>query len=81
MVAWWLPLGAALESALASLTLKNIPDELLEKLRVLAERERRSITQQVLYMLEQAVALGGDAEGSGPAQRAQAESDEKPEGR
>ena len=61
---------------MASLTLKNIPDELLEKLRVLAERERRSI-----YMLEQAVALGGDAEGSGPAQRAQAESDEKPEGR
>lgn len=65
---------------MASLTLKNIPDELLEKLRVLAERERRSITQQVLYMLEQAVALGGDAEGSGPTQRAQAGSDEKPEG-
>lgn len=66
---------------MASLTLKNIPDELLEKLRVLAERERRSITQQVLYMLEQSVALGEDAEGTGPAQRAQAGSDEIPEGR
>ena len=66
---------------MASLTLKNIPDELLEKLRVLAERKRRSITQQVLYMLEQAVALGEDAEGPGPAQRAPAGSDEKLEGR
>jgi len=39
-----------------SLTLKNIPDELLDELREVAEQERRSITQQVLYMLEQAIA-------------------------
>lgn len=38
-----------------SLTLKNIPDELMDELREVAEQERRSITQQVLYMLEQAL--------------------------
>jgi len=41
---------------MASLTLKNMPDELLERIRDLAERKRRSMTQQVLYMLEQALA-------------------------
>lgn len=39
-----------------SLTLKNIPDELMDELREVAEQERRSITQQVLYMLEQVIA-------------------------
>ena len=39
-----------------SLTLKNIPNELMDELREAAEQERRSITQQVLYMLEQATA-------------------------
>ena len=39
-----------------SLTLKNIPEELMDELREVAEQERRSITQQVLYMLEQAIA-------------------------
>lgn len=39
-----------------SLTLKNIPDELMDELREVAEQERRSITQQVLYMLVQALA-------------------------
>lgn len=41
---------------MASLTIKNIPDELLDRLREVAERERRSITQQVLYMLEEGIA-------------------------
>jgi plasmid stability protein len=40
---------------MASLTLKNIPDELLERLRLVAERERQSITQQVLYILERSL--------------------------
>jgi plasmid stability protein len=40
---------------MASLTLKNIPDELLERLRLVAEWERRSITQQVLYILERSL--------------------------
>lgn len=66
---------------MASLTLKNIPDDVLGKVCVRVERERRSITQQVLYMLEQAVALGQDAEGSGSAQRAQVASDQTPGGR
>ena len=42
-----------------SLTIKNIPDELLDRLREVAERERRSITQQVLYMLEEALSPEG----------------------
>jgi len=44
---------------LASLTIKNIPHEFLDRLREVAERERRSITQQVLYMLEQALTPRG----------------------
>lgn len=44
-----------------SLTLKNIPDELMDELREVAEQERRSITQQMLYMLEQALDARGSA--------------------
>jgi len=40
---------------MASLTLKNIPDDLLETLRTTAEREHRSLTQQVIHLLESAV--------------------------
>jgi len=40
---------------MASLTLKNIPDDLLETLRTTAEREHRSLTQQVIHLLEAAV--------------------------
>ncbi len=40
-----------------SLTLKNVPDELLKALRVSAERDRRSLTQQVIYLLESAAGL------------------------
>ena len=42
---------------MASLTLKNIPAKLLDQIRAIAERERRSMTQQVIYMLEQSVAV------------------------
>ena len=38
---------------MASLTLKNIPAKLLDQIRAIAENERRSMTQQVIYMLEQ----------------------------
>ena len=38
-----------------SLTLKNIPEELMDRLREVAERERRSITQQALYILEKSL--------------------------
>jgi plasmid stability protein len=40
---------------MSSLTLKNIPESLLEALRQHAEEDRRSLTQEVLYLLEQAV--------------------------
>ncbi len=39
---------------MASLTLKNIPDELLQRLRARAERERRSLTGEILHLLETA---------------------------
>lgn len=41
---------------MASLTLKGIPDELLEALRDIAEAERRSLTQEAIRMLEESVA-------------------------
>ena len=37
---------------MASLTLKNIPDELLSALRERAARERRSMTQEIFMILE-----------------------------
>lgn len=40
---------------MASLTIKGIPEELLEALRARAERERRSVNQQAIYVLEQAL--------------------------
>lgn len=39
---------------MAALTLKGVPDELLERLREIAKSERRSLNQQVVYMLETA---------------------------
>lgn len=37
---------------MASLTLKNLPEGLLERLRKLAVQQRRSVTQQALYLIE-----------------------------
>jgi plasmid stability protein len=37
---------------MASLTLNNIPEDLLESLRLAAERDRRSLPQQVIHLLE-----------------------------
>ncbi len=39
---------------MASFTIKNIPPELLESLRTRASRERRSLTQEIIYLLEKA---------------------------
>lgn len=41
---------------MATLNIKNFPDPLYERLREEAEREHRSIAQQVTHMLESAVA-------------------------
>ncbi len=35
-----------------SLTLKDIPDDMMERLRAAARRERRSMTQQILVLIE-----------------------------
>jgi plasmid stability protein len=39
----------------ATLNIKNFPDPLYERLRAAAEREHRSIAQQVTHLLEGAV--------------------------
>ena len=46
---------------MASLTIRNIPEELLAELRRLAESERRSLNSEIIVRLERAVA-GGDGE-------------------
>ena len=40
---------------MATITLKGVPDELNKRLQVLAEREGRSLNQQVIYLLKRAV--------------------------
>jgi len=37
---------------MASITLKNVPPELMERLRTAAKSERRSLTQQALHLIE-----------------------------
>lgn len=37
---------------MASLTLKNIPDSLLDRLRARAAADRRSLTQEMIHLLE-----------------------------
>lgn len=41
---------------MASLTLKNIPEPVLERLRERAALDRRSLTQEILFLLEEALA-------------------------
>jgi len=40
---------------MSSITLKNVPETLLDILRDAAEREHRSLTQQIIHLLEVAV--------------------------
>jgi plasmid stability protein len=40
--------------SMATLNIKNFPDELYEQLQKRAERERRSLTQEVVHLLERA---------------------------
>ena len=44
-----------MEDSLATLNLKNFPDALYEHLRARARRERRSVAQEVIHLLAQAV--------------------------
>ena len=41
---------------MASITLKGLPDELKGRLEEIADRERRSLNQQAILLLERAVA-------------------------
>ena len=41
---------------MASLTIKGIPDEVLERLREVAAENRRSLNSEVIYRLERSVA-------------------------
>ena len=40
---------------MASLTLKNVPDKLLKELRKAADGDRRSLSQEILHLLEEAL--------------------------
>jgi plasmid stability protein len=40
---------------MASLTLKNLPDALLRDLRKAAEKDRRSLTQEIIHLLDAAL--------------------------
>lgn len=56
---------------MASLTLKNVSDKLLKALRKAAEGDRRSLNQEVLHLLEEA--LRERKAGSVPAPRQDAQ--------
>jgi plasmid stability protein len=47
--------GGGLEASVATLNLKNFPDALYEHLRARARRERRSVAQEVIHLLAQAI--------------------------
>jgi plasmid stability protein len=40
---------------MATITVKNIPDELFQRLKKMAEANRRSLNNEIIYCLEQAV--------------------------
>ena len=43
-----------------SLTLRNVPDSLLSRLKLLAERERRSLNGELLVLLEASAGAKGE---------------------
>jgi len=47
--------GGYMEALMATLNVKNLPDELYKKLKARAKRERRSVAQGVTLLLSQAV--------------------------
>lgn len=40
---------------MANISLRDVPDELYQQLKEMAERDRRSVNQQILVMLERSV--------------------------
>jgi plasmid stability protein len=58
---------------MSSLTLKNIPEPLLERLRERAGADRRSLTQEILHLLEEALDRPRGSHGAEIAARLQAD--------
>ena len=56
---------------MSSLTLKNIPEDLLGALREAAERDRRSLTQEIIHLLTVALRGGKRPAGGSPDVEAQ----------
>jgi plasmid stability protein len=52
MVPKWMQIGGIM----ATVTLKNVPDELYEKIKTSAAVNRRSVNQEVIFLIEQALA-------------------------
>ena len=42
---------------MANLSLRDVPDDLYQQIKEIAERERRSVNQQIMVLLERAVQL------------------------
>lgn len=42
---------------MVNISLRDVPDELYQQLKEIAEQERRSVNQQILVLLQQAVRL------------------------
>ena len=57
---------------MASLTIKNIPEGLLERLRAKAASDRRSLTKEVVHLLE--TVLAGESADADDRLRAESES-------
>jgi len=51
-----------LEVDMATLTIKDVPDELYRRLKRLAARNRRSLNSEAIVRLERALAAGPDDE-------------------
>jgi len=66
---------------MASLTLKGLPDELLDKLREIADEERRSLTQEAILMLEESVRVRTERKQRGDTSTRQADAWRKLAGR
>lgn len=49
---------------MSALTLKGIPEEVMDRIRELADTERRSLNQQAILLLERAVAEQPDSFGT-----------------
>lgn len=58
----------ALRFPMAAITLKNLPEDLLQALRAAAERDRRSLNQEVIHLLEGALAERAQARALLPAE-------------